>query len=390
MIISSLLDTDLYKFTMMLFAHEKYPDLNVEYEFKCRSKVSLVYLMDRLKTQVEFYTNLRFTKDEVAYLCTIDKRFSFLEEFVNKKLMDFHSNVKIYSVHDELFISVKGKWWMTILYEVPILAIVNELHSKMSLSSEKYAEALSEGTARLTKKIRDLKNHKDLKIMEFGTRRRFSREWQEMVLIAFMETPNLIGTSNVKLAMDHGLTPLGSMAHECFQAFQGIYHPVKSQIMLLKEWHEFFGSEYSIALTDIFPQKKFLKDFKTQLATRYAGVRHDSGCPFQWSEEIIEHYKSLAINPKNKTLIYSDGLDIPLAIKLHQRFSNQVRDVYGIGTNLTNDMGTHKALQVVMKIITVDGLPVAKISNNIEKSMCRNPLYLAALQNMIAEDIKNG
>lgn len=389
--ISSFLDTDLYKFNMMLFAFEMHPNIEVEYAFKCRSKVNLHPYAEQIEREIYYkFCNLSFKNAEVQYLeKNVDSRFSFLHNYVNSTFLDANQ-IRIDKIDNgELSIRVKGKWWKTILYEVPVLAIVNEVYSR-STGLEMFNH-LAQGATNLKNKIELIKGSK-IMIMEFGTRRRFSREWQEIVLKTLVNTvpDNILGTSNVKLAMDLGITCLGTMAHEFFQVHQGVFHPIKSQVFALNAWSEFWGEKFAIALTDIFPTKKFIKDFDINMANKYKGLRHDSDCPFKWSREMIEMYKGFGIDPKTKTLIYSDGLDIETCHKLYEEFANQINVVFGIGTNLTNDIGDgHKALQVVMKIVTVDNIPVAKISNNIAKSMCEDKLYLNTLIHLIEKDIEN-
>ena len=391
MYIRSLLDTDLYKFNMMLFARNKMPDLVVEYAFKCRNDVDLHPFISEIEEEIKQYSTLQFTHEEVSYLVNVvDARFSFLYDFVGKPFLDFN-NVKIEKSHNqEISIRIKDLWWKTILFEVPVLAIVNEVYS-MSKGDEIYP-IMSNATAILKNKVEIIKNNHKIKIMEFGTRRRFSREWQEIVLSTLLnEVPsNIIGTSNVLLAKQFGITPNGSFAHEFTMTHQGVYHPVTSQYHAFVAWNEFWVDKYQIALTDIFPTKKFLKDFTKDLAEKYTGFRHDSGDPAEWSNDMINMLEGYEIDPKTKTLVYSDGLDIQKCIELEAEFGHRINVIFGIGTNLTNDMGPkHKALQVVMKIVYVNNLPVAKLSNNIGKSMCEDHIYLKALVHLINKDIEN-
>lgn len=389
-IINSLLDTDLYKFTMMLFAHDLHPNVKVEYAFKCRTNVNILGLKEKIAREIFSFSCLKFTKDEVNYLIdNVDSRFTFLLQYIDKNLMDFDNDVEIYEYKGELHIRVHGLWWKTILYEVPVLSLVNELYGKR-LSQDEYSALLSEGTSILKNKIDFFAKYPDIKIMEFGTRRRFSKEWQEIVLTNFLDGPNVSSTSNVKLAMDLGIPSSGTVAHEAFQVYQGVYHPIKSQVALLNDWMTFYKGNHAIALTDIFPQEKFLKDFDVSLAKAYKGVRHDSGDAIAWGDDFIDLYKNFDIDPMTKNLVFSDGLNPIRTVELFNYFKGRINTSFGIGTNLTNDMGSsHRALQVVMKIVTVDGMPVAKISNNIEKSMCEDLLYLACLNNLIRSDLKN-
>lgn len=365
----------------------------VEYAFKCRSEVKLGILLDYMNYELDELCKLILKDDEIEYLVkNIDERFNS-PEFKGFKLS--REDIKVTNKDGDLQIVVKGIWWKVILFEVFVLAIVNESYSDIIHPNTREA-ALLEGQIRLTHKINQINEHTrccetfidPLAIMEFGTRRRFSAEWQDYVLKnLLLQTKNIIGTSNVALAKKYNIPALGTMAHETFQVGQGVYHPVKSQIGILREWFDFFGEKFSVALTDIFPTHKFLKDFDLDLAQKYKGLRHDSGNPAIWADEMINMYEGYHINPDSKKLTFSDGLDIPTAIDLHDEFRSRIPVSFGIGTNLTNDMGSsHKALQVVMKIVRVDGQDVAKISNNPGKSMCENKDYQNWLVGAIEAD----
>lgn len=376
---------------MMLFAYYKHRDIVVEYAFKCRSKVNIANLENIVNHELDNICEIVLEKDELKYLIkNVDDRFD------NPDFYYFNldrSAVTVTANHEtgELDIRVKGIWWKVILYEIYILSIVNEAYTRANHSEEEITLIERDGSSILYDKINFLNTDgKNLKIMEFGTRRRFTCEWHEYVLTELVKnTNNIIGTSNVYYAMKYDLKPMGTMAHECFQALQGIVHPVKSQKILFYEWKDFWGKKYLYALTDIFPTNKFLKDFDNDLAKMYLGLRHDSGDPIEWGERMIDMYKGYGLNPKHKDLTFSDGLDVYDALPLYDHFHDRIGISFGIGTKLTNDMGDkHKALQIVMKIVKVDGLDVAKLSNNPEKCMCENEIYKNWLIDSIRKEIE--
>lgn len=388
---NSMLDTDLYIFTMGIFAKNKHSDIVAEYVFKCRNNVDLSILVGDIRNAVnEFIISSKFTHDEIDYLNTLfDGKAEYLREYVEKHLPIEFSDFVIDSVSNELIIRATGPLWAYIFIEVPLLFKVNETYNKLKYSESEVFDLYESGNTRLTAKIETLNNHPNIKIMEFGTRRRFSREWQNRVLTRLLtETTNVVGTSNVLLAKEHGITPLGTTAHLYSQVYQALTHPLDAQKTFFKEWAEFWENRFLIALTDIYPQQKFLMDFTKDLCEKYDGVRHDSGDPKVWVAEIIEHYRKNGIDPKTKKAIFSDGLDIPLCVEIYDEFGDQIQCVFGIGTNLTNDMGLgHNALQVVMKVVTVNGRAVAKISNNPGKSMCEDPEYVKWLIKSIHTEI---
>lgn len=393
MYIKSLLDSDLYKFTMMLFARYKFPNTYVEYAFKCRSKVKIDHLATMVNKELDEVCQLHITGEELEYLIkNIDIRFDH-PDFNGFKLDRTSVTVTANEVTGELDIRVKGIWWKVILFEIYVLSIVNEAYTESLHDGEKIEQIKAYGRKILNQKIDFLNEDRcaGIKIMEFGTRRRFTREWQEEVLETLLnKTTNIIGTSNVYLAKKLGIKPMGTMAHEAFQVMQGIVHPIKSQVALLRDWKEFWGNKYLVALTDIFPNAKFIKDFAEDLAKDYLGLRHDSGDPLEWGDLMIEKYNYYKINTTEKSLTFSDGLDVYDTLPIYDRFSVVIGVFFGMGTKLTNDLGEmHNALQIVMKIVKVDGQDVAKLSNTPGKIMCENQKYTEWLIEAINQDINN-
>jgi len=381
-IIQSLLDTDLYKLTMMQVVLHHFPEAQVEYAFKCRTTgVDLMPFAAEIRDEIAHLCNLKFTENEIYYL---DQIYYLKSDFVQfLKLFQLNESYVRVAEDDngELEIRVKGPWLHTIMFEVPILAIVEEVYAR-----NKFQDIdLKEGQRRLLEKTNMIKSHPlvdKLKIMEFGSRRRFSRKWQQHVLEHLNRSVenNLVGTSNVYFARELGLTPHGTMAHEYLQAFQSLGpRLVDSQKEALETWAKEYRGDLGIALTDVVGVDAFIRDFDRYLAKLFDGVRHDSGCPFEWTNKMLAHYKKLGIDPKTKTLVFSDGLDLSLAFGLLKEFHEVTNLVFGIGTNLTNDVGV-KPISIVMKMIECNGQPVAKISDSSGKSMCKDEAYLSYLK----------
>ncbi len=382
MIIQSLLDTDLYKFTMMQVVLHQFPQSQVEYRFKCRDEgVDLKPYAEEIRAEILELCTLRFSQDELEYL----KHLRFIkDDFVEfLRLFQLNSDYIKVSVEDELEIVIQGPWLHTILFEVPVLAIVNEIFFAANAINPDYAE----GERRLYDKIDLIKVHKDSSgflMSDFGTRRRFSRDWQERVVTILQDKleANLAGTSNVYLAKKLELTPIGTMAHEFLQAAQALGpRLIDSQKFALESWAQEYRGDLGIALSDVVGFDAFLRDFDLYFAKLFDGARQDSGDPFEWGEKLISHYQSLHIDPKTKRMVFSDGLDIPLALEIYDRFSKRCNVGFGVGTNLTNDLG-YTPLQIVIKMTRCNGQPVAKISDSPGKLMCKDAGYLAYLKSV--------
>jgi nicotinate phosphoribosyltransferase len=384
MIITSLLDTDLYKFTMMQVVLHHFPGANVEYRFKCRNPgIRLTPYVDEIRAQVQQLCTLRFTEPELAYLRTL--------RFIKSDFVDFLAlfqlNTKYIAIdpspraNGEIDIVIKGPWLHTILFEIPVLAIVNEIYFRATQK----APDLAEGRRRLRDKIALLASDPALngvRIADYGTRRRFSCQWHEEVILALRDGlgERLAGTSNVMYAARHGLTPLGTMAHEYLQACQALGPRLRdSQTFGFETWAREYRGDLGIALSDVYGMDAFLRDFDMYFCKLFDGARHDSGDPVAWGERLIAHYEKNRVDPKTKTLVFSDALTIPKVIQLYQRFRDRARIAFGVGTNLTNDLG-YTPLQIVIKMVRCNGQPVAKLSDSPEKNMCDDEAYLAYLR----------
>jgi nicotinate phosphoribosyltransferase len=383
MIIQSLLDTDLYKYTMMQVVLHHFPGAQVEYRFKCRTGgVDLRPDLEQIREEISRLCHLRFHEDELAYLRGLRFMKSDFVDFLG--LFQFNEKyVDVQRAADPggLAISIRGPWLHTILYEIPVLAIISELYFRRTQPRPE----LEEGRRRLKQKIdlvRTVEPGLQFKISDFGTRRRFSVAWHEEVLQTLKrEVPqHFAGTSNVWFAMRNGLTPLGTMAHEYMQACQALGPRLRdSQSFAFDTWAKEYRGDLGIALSDTYGLEAFLRDFDIYFCKLFDGARHDSGDPFEWGERIIAHYQKNRVDPRTKSLIFSDQLSFPLAIEIARRFHGRARTSFGIGTNLTNDLGC-EPLNIVLKMTECNGQPVAKVSDSPGKTVSKDAGYLAYLR----------
>ena len=383
MIITSLLDTDLYKFTMMQVVLHHFPAAQVEYRYKCRTpNVNLAPYLDEIREEVHALCQLKFTEDELDYL----RGLRFIKSDFADFLGLFHLPEKCIDIdHGELpgeiAISVKGSWLHTILFEIPVLAIVNEVFFRNTCKEPGW----DEGRRRLRQKMNlviDDPALTEFRVAEYGTRRRFSKQWHDEVVETMRDQmgAHFAGTSNIFLARKHGVTPLGTMGHEYLQACQALGPRLRdSQVFALEVWAKEYRGDLGIALSDVYGMDAFLRDFDMYFCKLFDGARHDSGDPFQWGERLLAHYVANRVDPRTKTMVFSDALTFPRAIELAKQFSGRCKVSFGIGTNLTNDLG-HEPLQIVMKMVRCNGQPVAKVSDAPEKTICDDPAYLAYLR----------
>ena len=385
MIITSLLDTDLYKFTMMQAVLHQFPSAQVSYKFKCRNAgVNLAPYVQEIRDEIRSLCSLQFQDAELAWLRSM--------RFIKSDFVDFlglfRLNEKYIQIsalpNGEIDISIQGPWLHTILFEIPVLAIVNEVYFRNTQQVPDFLE----GRKRLDQKVQALHAERlsDLKIADYGTRRRFSKSWHEELLRVLTSklgtgvTGQFAGTSNALFAMKLGLTPLGTMAHEYLQACQALGPRLRdSQVFGFETWAREYRGDLGIALSDVYGIEPFLRDFDMYFCKLFDGARHDSGDPFTWGERMIEHYRKNRVDPLTKTLIFSDGLTVEKIIALYQQFRGRCQLAFGIGTNLTNDLG-YEPLQIVIKMTECNGQPVAKLSDSPGKGMCEDEKYLAYLR----------
>ena len=385
MIITSLLDTDLYKFTMMQAVLHQFPGAQVAYKFKCRNLgVQLAPFIDEIRAEIKALCQLQFSEQELAVVRAM--------RFIKSDFVDFLGLFKLNEKYitltalpnGEIDIHIKGPWLHTILFEIPVLSIVNEVYFRNTQPQPDFEE----GRRRLAIKIDQLNaaDLPELKIADYGTRRRFSKDWQQEVLhtlvkgLGTLPAGRFTGTSNVLFAHSMGLTPLGTMAHEYLQACQALGPRLRdSQVFGFETWAREYRGDLGIALSDVYGVEPFLRDFDMYFCKLFDGARHDSGDPFTWGERMIEHYKSNRVDPLTKILIFSDGLTVPRTIELYKRFHGRCQLAFGIGTNLTNDLG-YEPLQIVIKMVECNGQPVAKLSDTPSKNMCEDTNYLTYLR----------
>ncbi|WP_300669020.1 nicotinate phosphoribosyltransferase [Desulfoluna sp.] len=386
-IIQSLLDTDLYKLTMMQGVLHQFPWAEVEYEFRCRNHgIDFASVTDEVDRELDHICGLRFTEEELEFL----QGLRFIKRDFIEFLRLFQLNRKFITSEmdgDDYVLKIKGPWLHTILYEVPVLAIINEVYFR---HHHPHAD-LAEGLARLQTKIDLVKNANaqglPLKFSDFGTRRRFSRDWQETVIKTLTEAipENFMGTSNILYAWKYGLTPVGTMAHEWLMASQALGpRLVDSQKFALEHWAQEYRGDLGIALSDVAGFDAFLKDFDMYFAKLFDGCRHDSGDPIEWGEKLISHYQKLRIDSTSKVGVFSDGLSFPKALEIARHFKDRLITYFGIGTNLTNDV-VGEPLQIVIKMTRCQGTPVAKLSDSPGKQMCDDQGYLAYMKRVFGK-----
>ena len=384
MIVQSLLDTDLYKFSMMQVVLHHYPAAHVEYRFKCRNPgVDLVPYIEEIRAELDALCSLRFTPAELDYL----RSWRYIKSDFVDFLGLFQLNAKYVEIapsaatKGEIDIRIRGPWLHTILFEVPLLAIVNEVYFRNTQPELD----LAEGRARLEAKIELLRadaEYADCRIADYGTRRRFSRAWHAEVVRALRDGlgEQLAGTSNVWMAWKLGLTPLGTLAHEYLQAHQALGPRLRdSQRVALETWAKEYRGDLGIALSDVYGLDAFLRDFDMYFCKLFDGTRHDSGDPFAWGEKVLAHYRANRVDPRTKVLVFSDALDMPRVMQLYHHFRGRCRLAFGVGTNLTNDVGP-TPLQIVIKMVRCNDQPVAKLSDSPGKNMCDDPAYVAYLR----------
>ena len=374
-VINSLLDTDLYKLTMQKAILGYKQGVPVRYVFNNRRPEG--------KFNDKFMTALREELEhmEALYLKPAEADFlrvacPFLGEDYISYLYNYSFNpseVKAELVGGDLSLSIEGPWERTILWEVPLMALISELYFLLCDTGWTFDRDLQ--TERVTDKARLLANAvgegmggptggvHPANFADFGTRRRRDFRTQDLVVETLKGWANFVGTSNVHLAKIHGVKPLGTMAHEWIMgisALEGLKHANR---YAMKVWADVYKGSLGTALPDTFGTAAFWEDFDGFYARLFDGVRHDSGDPVRFGYATIAHYKKLGINPMSRTIIYSDGLDAEGAASLRKEFHNKINVSFGIGTNLTNDYTDSKPLNMVIKLSECNGVPVVKLSD---------------------------
>lgn len=395
-IIVSLLETDLYKFSMGQCIYHQFPSYKTTWTFKCRNAdVHFTEeMVEEIREQIRHYCTLRFSEEELAYLQGIrwfkESYIDFLRLW-QPRYQDFEITA---NGENGLSIEATGTWLNTSMYEIPTLAIVNEVYFRMAydykMLFESFKKRLDEKIHMLNTGVYQLGN-----FSEFGLRRRLSSEAQELAVYKLAKAEpvfgNFVGTSNVYLAKKFNVAPVGTMAHEwimCIGQGNHKHNPAYSNWYALDAWVKEYSVLNGTALTDTITTDCFLEDFQLTYATLFSGVRHDSGDPYEWGDKIISHYKKLGIDPRTKTLLFSDSLDFDRATKLYHYFKDRAKVAFGIGTYLSNDTDV-PALNIVMKVSKCNEHDVAKLSDAPEKEMCKNPNYVDYLQRCISWRMQN-
>lgn len=400
-IIQTLMEIDAYKINMGALIHKHFPTCMTRWDFKCRNAdVKFTpEMIQEIRDQIDHFCTLRFNDEELNYLRA---KFTWLPEAFILHLKRWQADRSYIKINEDyvrayndcgLAIEAYGPWLDVTMFEIAVLAIVNEVYFafKYGIGAKNI-----EFQKRTIEKFQKLKNGEyDIGVFsEFGMRRRYSREMQDWLInyITTEKIPGFVGTSNVYLAKKYNVTPVGTMAHELLQGIgqsDPQYNPAFSNKRVMEYWTELYGTKNGIMLTDIFSTDVFLLDFNEKFATLFNGLRHDSGDPIEWGEVMIAHYKKLGIDPKTKTLLFSDSLDFEKATKLKKHFEDKTKVAFGIGTFLANDTDV-PALNIVMKMTECNGMPVAKLSNNIGKTMCRDQEYVDYLKRTIDWRLRYG
>ncbi|WP_343192443.1 nicotinate phosphoribosyltransferase [Buchnera aphidicola (Taiwanaphis decaspermi)] len=382
-ILKSILDTDAYKIHMQQAIFYHYYNVSVVAEFICRSNNNLGKFSKYLKNQIKMMEYLSLTKDEYNYISS----FSFFKKDYLKWFKKFKykaDQVKISNYCGKLKIKISGPWREVVLWEVPILSIISELVQSIRYPNITPKIAINY----LCKKLKYFYEKYDkldlykLKLIDFGTRRRFSYDVHLSIIKKLKKNiPWLYGSSNYHFSHLLGIKPLGTQSHEWFQAHQQISAFLSdSQNLALKVWLLQYKNKLNIALTDCINMDSFLKDFNYYYAKKYKGLRHDSGNPFLWGDKAIDHYIKLGVDPKTKILLFSDRLSFDKMIRIYNYFNGKIKLMFGIGTNLTCDIPFVKPLNIVIKLTKCNDKPVAKISDSPGKIFCKDKYFINNLK----------
>ena len=382
-ILTTLLDTDAYKLHMQQAVFHRYYDVTVAAEFRCRGDDMLGLYAEEIVQQIEMMATLALNDDEFAWLSSLP---FFKADYLNW-LRGFRYDPKQVQVRNnmgKLDIRISGPWREVIMWEVPLLALISEIvhrHRSPHVTAEMAVDTLNSKLQQFAGLTADLDMSR-FRLMDFGTRRRFSWDVQLAIVSTLKQDfPWLVGSSNYEIARRLNITPMGTQAHEWFQAHQQI-SPVlaNSQRAALQAWLEEYPGQLGIALTDCITMDAFLRDFGYDFANAYQGLRHDSGDPQAWGEKAIAHYQQLGIDPLSKTLVFSDSLDLDSAVALYRRFGQRINVSFGIGTRLTCDIPQVKPLNIVIKLLECNGKPVAKLSDSPGKTICEDQAFVLALR----------
>lgn len=366
---NSILWADLYKFTMCWAIIKNFPEAKVRYEFIDRANT--VYpdgFAVELRKIVNNYSQKRLSKQrkaEFAKACPFLPAafFDFLEGYVYDP-----SEVGIIQTGGKLSIQIAGYWYRSVLWETTLMEDISELYFNMTGQSDKQVDIA--GALRKTADKAALFHLNGAQVADFGTRRAKSKDMHIAmvdVMTSSLVYKSFIGSSNVELALNYGIKPIGTYAHEWVSGIGAMFGYAHANRIAMDIWSQTYNGNLGIALTDTFTTDAFLADFDSKYANLFTGVRHDSNDPFVFTDKIIDHYKKLGIDPTTKTIVYSDGLNPEMVVKLQDYRRGEIRKSYGIGTNLTNDIDGVKPLNIVIKLLEINGMASIKLSDSETK-----------------------
>jgi len=392
-IITSLLDTDLYKLTMMNYALVLFPEATAIYKFKNRGsqRFNQEFIIE-LQKQINSLANLKLTDKEYLYL---KENYTYLTPGYLTYLKNFRYNpakISIWLTKDnDLNLGITGTWMDRMLLEVPLMAIISELYFTIIDADWEYKGQ----EERAYEKIKKLSEAGCL-FVEMGTRRRRSFKTQDMVLKEFVrygkenDNSTFLGTSNVHFAMKYGIKCYGSQAHEITQAAQALNSYNHCNYYAMENWLKVFKNlEIGTALTDTITVDAFLKDFNKKLTTLYTSVRQDSGCEFLFTDKMIKHYKQMSIDPQEKAIVFSNGLNVDKAIKVKEYCDNKIKCSFGIGTYFSNEGFSSPALNMVIKLWAINGCPVVKLGDDGEGKENGDPTAVKFMRWMVKTKCSN-
>jgi nicotinate phosphoribosyltransferase len=369
MVIKSFLDTDLYKLTMQQAVIQRFPDAFVRYELiiRVQREFPAGFVAELLK-EIRAMATLRLDEEEKHFL---NKKCYYL----TKPFIDFlagfcYDPAEVNAVQDgsAIRLTIEGYWYRTILWEVPLMALISELFFKMTGQKPLPVDECRERIMSKAVALEKIGAH----FSDFGTRRRYSFQLQDIAVAECKaNAPSVFnGTSNPFLAMKYKCKSIGTQAHEWYMAIAAMNGYMQANKIGLEEWVEVYKGDLGIALPDTFTTDVFLRDFNTKFARLFDGVRQDSGNPFDFADKIIDQYKKLRINPLTKTIVFSDSLNVAAIEKIENYCKNRILTTYGIGTNLTNDAGV-KPLNMVIKLTAIkigtEWFPTVKLSDDAGK-----------------------
>ncbi|MBQ9137934.1 MAG: nicotinate phosphoribosyltransferase [Alistipes sp.] len=351
--IRSIIENDLYKFSMSHYYQVNCPNAWGTFTFHDRNNTEYSEeFLSELKEEFKRLDSLFLQKNEFDW-CV--QNIPYIPQYYWEWLQGFRYNsydIKVWLDSDKhLHIEVSDLMYRVTFYEIPILAIVSELYHKHNGDGYQFSEQVANAMIPGLEAKKAIAEKHNLYFADFGLRRRFNH-YSEDVVVEYMKSncKTFVGTSNVYLAMALGVKPVGTMAHECFMFQAAIHSPKEANFEVMENWVKTYDGALGTVLTDTFTVDVFLRNFSMKLAKLYDGVRHDSGCPFEFGDKIIEKYRSYGIDPMSKTIVFSDGLDFPTAAKIKEYFAGKIKVTFGIGTNLTCDIPGVKPMNIVMKL----------------------------------------